>query len=274
MAFSINTNQGALVALQQLTRTNQSLETTQNRISTGLEVAGAEDGAARFAIAQNLRADVGGLNAVQQSLDRTISTVDTAINGAEAVSDLLIQLRELAVGAADAGADDSTRDALNDEFQEVLAQIDSIVDSADFNGSNLLNGSTASVVAINANGSTVFSVAGTDLNLSSLASGALDGAVISQQASAAAAVGNIDTAIGEVNTALSSFGAGQTRLELQQDFTANLRDTLEVGIGNLVDADLARESAQLQALQVQQQLGLQALGIANQAPQSILALFG
>jgi len=274
MAFSVNTNQGALVALQQLTRTNQSLETTQNRISTGLEVAGAEDGAARFAIAQNLRADVGGLNAVQQSLDRTISTVDTAINGAEAVSDLLIQLRELAVGAADAGADDSTRDALNDEFEEVLAQIDSIVDSADFNGSNLLNGSTASVVAINANGSTVFSVAGTDLNLSSLASGALDGATISQQADAAAAVTNIDTAIGEVNTALSSFGAGQTRLELQQDFTASLRDTLEVGIGNLVDADLARESAQLQALQVQQQLGLQALGIANQAPQSILALFG
>ncbi|RMD89688.1 MAG: flagellin, partial [Alphaproteobacteria bacterium] len=94
MAFSVNTNQGALVALQSLSQTNQSLSTTQNRINTGFKVAGAADGAAVFAIAQNLRADVGGLNAVQQSLDRSISVVDVALNAAETISDLLVSLRE------------------------------------------------------------------------------------------------------------------------------------------------------------------------------------
>lgn len=274
MAFSVNTNQGALVALQQLTRTNQSLETTQQRISTGLAVSSAADDAATFAIAQNLRADVGGLNAVQQNLDRSISAVDTAISAAESVSDLLVNLRETAVAASDPGLDATSRTALNDEFQEVLAQIDSIVDSADFNGTNLVNNAAtggASVAAIDSDGGTVFTIAGVDINASALAIAA---SAVDTQTNASAAIAAVDAAITTVNGNLSTFGAGQQRLEIQQDFTSRLRDSLDVGIGNLVDADLARESANLQALQVQQQLGLQALGIANQAPQAILALFG
>ena len=274
MAFSVNTNQGALVALQQLTSTNQSLETTQRRISTGLAVGGAADDAATFAIAQNLRADVGGLNAVQQGLDRSISAVDTAISAAESVSDLLVNLRETAVAASDPGLDADSRTALNDEFQEVLSQIDSIVDSADFNGTNLVDDATStgdSVAAIDSDGGTVFTIAGVDINTSSLSIATEN---VTTQTTAANAITALDAAISTVNSNLSTFGAGQQRLEIQQDFTSNLRDSLDVGIGNLVDADLARESANLQALQVQQQLGLQALGIANQAPQSILALFG
>ncbi len=268
MAFSVNTNQGAFVALQQLSATNKQLSITQNRINTGLKVAGAADGAATFAIAQNIRADVAGLNAVQSSLDRAISAVDVALNAAESVGDLLNQLRETAVAASDAGLDSASRSALQDEFQQVLKQIDSIVSSASFNGTNLVSAAN-SVTAIDSDGNAIFSVQGTALTVSSLG-------VSSTFATATAAqsvVSEIDTAIATVNSALSNLGAGRNRLDLQATFISKLKDTLEVGIGNLVDADLAKESANLQALQVRQQLGLQALSIANQAPGSILALF-
>ena len=269
LAFSVNTNPGALTALKALNSTNQSLSVTQNRINTGFKVAGAADGAAIFAIAQNLRADVSGLGAVQQSLDRSISVVDVALNAAETISDLLVSLRDKAVAASDPGLDSASRSALEDEFQQIRAQIDSTVASADFNGTNLIKASPDSVSAINANGSTVFTITGTDLGAATLGVAS----AFATATAAASAVTTIDTAVTSVNSALSTLGSGQNRLQLQRDFTVNLRDSLEVGIGNLVDADLARESASLQALQVKQQLGLQALGIANQAPSSVLALF-
>ena len=105
MAFSVNTNAGALQALRNLNSTNATLGITQNRINTGLEVASARDGAATFGIAQNLRADIAGLNSVSASLDRALSSIDVALAAGEAVSDLLIDLRELAVAAADTGLD-------------------------------------------------------------------------------------------------------------------------------------------------------------------------
>ena len=268
MAFSVNTNQGAFVALQQLSETNKQLAITQNRINTGLKVASAKDGAATFAIAQNIRADVAGINAVKSSLDRSISAVDVALNAAESISDLLTQLRETAVAASDPGLDSASRSALQDEFQQTLKQIDSIVQSASFNGTNLVSAAN-SVVAIDSDGNAIFSVKGAALTVSSLG-------VSSTFATATAAqsvVGEIDSAIATVNSVLSDLGAGRQRLDLQANFISKLQDTLNVGIGNLVDADLAKESANLQALQVKQQLGLQALSIANQAPGSILALF-
>ncbi len=268
MAFSVNTNQGAFVALQQLSETNKQLAITQNRINTGLKVASAKDGAATFAIAQNIRADVAGINAVKSSLDRSISAVDVALNAAESIADLLTQLRETAVAASDPGLDSQSRSALQDEFQQTLKQIDSIVQSASFNGTNLVSAAN-SVVAIDSDGNAIFSVQGAGLTVSDLG-------VSSTFATATAAqsvVGEIDSAVATVNNVLSDLGAGRQRLDLQATFISKLQDTLNVGIGNLVDADLAKESANLQALQVKQQLGLQALSIANQAPGSILALF-
>lgn len=269
MAFSVNTNQGAFIALQNLNQTNRGLAQTQNRINTGLAVAGASDGAATFAIAQGLRADVGGLNAVQGSLDRSISAVDVALNAAESISSLLIDLRETATSAADPGLDGDSRSALEDEFQQVLAQIDSIIASAEFNGTNMIDKSPATVVAIDGDGQSVFAVDGTDL--SGMTS--TIGSSFASASAAASIVSRIESQAKSLNEFLSNLGAGQNRLELQSEFTSKLRDTLEIGIGNLVDADLARESANLQALQVRQQLGLQALGIANQAPGAILSLF-
>lgn len=279
MAFSVNTNAGAFVALQSLNTTNAALNTTQNRISTGLAVGSARDGASTFAIAQNIRADVAGLNASSQGLDRARSALDVAINAAEATSDLLIEARELATAAKDETLDTVSRDALNDEFTEIIGQIQSINNSASFNGTNLVGdqATPTSVQAIDADGNSVFSIAGVDLSTAAaglnIAASTIDSGGVTAVTNADAAFTAIEAAITTVNGALSDFGAGFQRLEIQADFTTRLKDTLEVGIGNLVDADLARESANLQALQVRQQLGLQALSIANQAPGSVLALF-
>lgn len=273
MAFSVNTNEQALNALRQLNTTTNRLSETQQRINTGLEVGSAKDNAAIFAIAQNLRADRAGLSAVQGSLDRALSSVDVALAAGQAVSDLLIDMRELAVASADTGLDTLSRTALNDEFEQLRDQITVIIDNAEFNGINAVGGPSpdAIVAIINDDASSTFSIAAQDLSLG--------GSIVSITATetivqtAAATVTDLDTSLESVNSALSRLGAGARRLELQREFVGQLDDVIDVGIGNLVDANLAEESADLQALQVQQQLGLQALTIANQAPQSILSLF-
>ena len=272
MAFSVNTNAGALIALQNLNATSQSLNVTQTRINTGLEVAGAKDNSAIFAIAQTLRADVAGLNAVSQSLDRAISTSDVAIAAGEAVSDLLIELKELAVAAGDNGIDTDSRTALNNDYQQLTSQIAAIVSNAEFNGINAVGGTDSIVAITDADATSAGQIALSAVTLTLAALG-LSGLSIGTNGAASSALSAIDGAISDVNTALSVLGAGAKRLEIQKSFTTKLSDAIEIGIGNLVDADLAKESADLQSLQVKQQLGLQALSIANQAPSSVLSLF-
>ncbi|GER00504.1 flagellin [Iodidimonas gelatinilytica] len=409
MAFSVNTNAGALEALRQLVGTNQSLDVTQSRINTGLKVQSAADDPANFSIAQNLRGQVKGFDAVRSSLDRATSTVDVAIAAAETISDLLIDMRETTIAAADSGIDSASRRALSDEFSRLLEQINSVVSQANFNGTNIvdpsltritaLTGTEVTVNDLNADSvvdpgeaslSNVIAINGRDLTTSGLgiqvnsfeidpavgydidvdsldviaenlgdrdfvnalvASGNPAGIVdvttnpasfdfsgatfnsgaagpstgdetlsfslggqtftvtgnFADQAAATAALEadfslatpaapftvtstpadnfssniraeqalvDVDSALDTVNSVLAEFGAAARQLELSSNFTTRLSDELQVGIGNLVDADLARESASLQALQVKQQLGLQALSIANSNPQSILALFG
>ncbi|WP_417461875.1 flagellin [Kordiimonas sp.] len=274
MAFSVNTNAGAFAALQNLSKTSSSLQNTQSSINTGLKVSSAKDDAATFAIAQKLRGDVAGLNAVKSSLDRATSTVDVAIAAGEAVSDLLIELKEKAVAAKDSGLDTASRTSLNNDFSQLRSQITSIVSNAEFNGSNVVNSSGDAVVAItNDTGSNVISIAAQDLSVGG-ANVTLTGTQsIGTETAAALVVTAIESSIANVNDALSALGSGAKRIELQRSFVDKLSDTIEVGIGNLVDADLAKESANLQALQVKQQLGLQALSIANQAPSTVLGLF-
>jgi flagellin len=273
MAFSVNTNAGAFAALQNLNSTSSNLNTVQSRINTGLKVASAKDNAAVFSIAQKLRGDVSGLNAVKSSLDRALSTIDVAVAAGEAVSDLLIEMKEKAVAAKDAGLDTASRTALNDEFTQLRAQITSIVSNAEFNGTNAVDGSNAIVAITNDDGSNTISIPAQDLALSGTTVTVSSATAIDTSANASAAVDLIEASISNVNTSLSALGAGAKRLELQKEFVGKLSDTIEVGIGNLVDADLAKESASLQALQVKQQLGLQALSIANQAPSTVLGLF-
>lgn len=274
MAFSINTNAGALSALRNLNVTTGELEGVQNNINTGLRISSAKDNAAVFAIAQKLRADLRGFNAVKQSLDRSISTADIAMTAASSISDLLIEMKEKAVAAADVGLDTVSRDALTEDFEQLRNQITTIVSNATFNGTNLIDSSADLIVAItNPDASQTITIAHENLtlgggNITITATQSINTATL-----AAAAVTALSSSLDNVNSVLTRFGAGAKALELQRNFADKLADAIEVGIGNLVDADLAKESAKLQALQVKQQLGVQALSIANQAPQTVLQLF-
>ncbi|MBL4788060.1 MAG: flagellin [Kordiimonadaceae bacterium] len=274
MAFSVNTNAGAFAALQNLNKTTNQLGALQTQINTGLKVASAKDDAATFAIAQTLRGDVAGLNAVKGSLDRASSTLDVALAAGEAVSDLLIELKEKAVAAKDSGLDTASRTSISADFVQLRDQITSIVNNAEFNGQNAVKSSGTAIVAItNDDGSNTITVAAQDLSLGGGKVTLAATESVGTAALASAAVTKIEASILNVNTSLSALGSGSNRLDLQRTFVDSLSDNIEVGIGNLVDADLARTSADLQALQVKQQLGLQALSIANQAPGTVLSLF-
>lgn len=274
MAFSINTNASALSALQNLNKTGVQLNEVQTAINTGLKVASAKDNGATYAIAQQLRADISGLNAARASIDRALSTIDVAIAAGEAVSDLLIEMKEKAVAAKDQGLDTSSRNSLNNDFAQLRDQITSIVTNAEFNGTNVVDDSNTSIVAItNDDGSNNITIGSQDLTLAGTIVAISAGSTISTAGAASTSVSALEASIDNVNESLSALGAGANRLELQSGFVSQLSDAIEVGIGNLVDADMAKESANLQALQVKQQLGLQALSIANQAPNAVTSLF-
>ncbi|MFZ5608512.1 MAG: flagellin [Pseudomonadota bacterium] len=275
MSMSINTNSSALNALQNLNITNRDLDKTQLRVNTGLEVRNAKDNAAVYAIAQNLRANKQGLEAVKQSLDRSISAVDIALAASEAIADILIQMKEKVVAAADAGLDAQSRSALQEDFNSLRDQITTMVNNAEFNGINLIDGNGDQVSAIvNANATQNISIAHQSLSLgsSNISLGAASTFTTATEAQSLISV--IDSSIKNVSSVMTVLGAGSRSMELQRLFVNKLSDTIETGIGNLVDADLARESARLQALQVKQRLGVQALSIANSQPQVILGLFG
>lgn len=275
MATTVNTNVGAMVALQNLNRTSKDLEQVQQRINTGLRVASAKDNGGVFAIAQNMRSEVGGLNAVQQSLDRALSVVDVAISAGTAISDILIEMKEKAVAASDVSLDTSSRNALNEDFKALRDQIKTIVTNAKFNGINLTDGSlTNGVRALaNADGSAYITVASEDMSLSGSIVSLTSTSQIDTATNASAAITTVETSLQNVNESLARLGTGAKKLEIHKTFVSKLSDSLRGGIGNLVDADLAQESARLQSLQVKQQLGIQALSIANSAPQMLLGLF-
>ena len=275
MTNSVHTNTSAAIALQNLTRTNERLGDVQSRISTGLKVQGAKDNAAIWAIAQQQRADVGALSAVKQSLDRATSIADVALSAGESVSDLLNQLKEKVVAAKDSSLKTQSRELLNADFQALLKAIASAVDNAAFDGGNILNGSLTTGIRFlaNADASSFVTLSAKDLTLGgSIIELALSDSLLTLTG-ATQALTRLDNSIGQLNAALGEIGAQAKQIEAHNTFVTKLVDTLESGIGNLVDADLAKESARLQALQVQQQLGAQSLSIANQAPQIILSLF-
>jgi flagellin len=286
MGFSVNTNIGAMAALQSLNETTKGLGQTQNRINTGLNVASTKDDSAKYAIAQKLRGDIGGLSAVTSSLSRAKSTVDVAVAGAEQVSDLVNQMKSKATEASDAGLDTKSRTAIGSDLVALKKQINSIVSSSDFNGTNLLKSDTGSTGKVSAlmstTGSSTLDVANVDLEADATTAMGASGTDttltdLSNATTGAAAATTLATKLGtffdSVNTKLSTLGSAARQVDGQMSFVSKLSDAITGGIGNLVDADLAKESAKLQALQVKQQLGVQALSIANQAPQSITSLF-
>jgi flagellin len=275
MTISVQTNAPALLALENLNKTAADLAQTQNIISTGMAVSSAKDNASVWAIAQGQRADIGALAAVTTGLNRATSIADVAGAAGQSISDLLIQLRQKVVGAMDPSLDPTSRQALNSDYKSILNQITDVVNTATFDGANILNGS------IGANIQFLADATGAAFITLSVKNMTLGGAIITLGATSTigtitAATANLpllDSSISKVDQALGDIGAQAKAISNHTTFVAKLSDVLTTGVGNLVDADMAKESARLQALQVQQQLGIQALSIANAAPQSILSLF-
>lgn len=270
---SVNTNTGAMIALQSLNAINSEYAQVQRRIATGLKISSAKDNPAIWAIAQNMRSESKSLDAVKSSLQRGQSIVNTALTAGESISDILSQMKEKALAATESGLTTATKQALNDEYVALRKQIDTITLGASFDGVNLISaGSTGKIRALaNTKASANIDIDHIDLSttgtaISSTLTGLLGGVGSSDIAA-------IDAAIQRVSSALSKFGVGAKSLDRHLEMSAKLQDTIDAGIGNLVDADLGKESARLKALEVKQQLAIQALRIANQTPSLLLSLF-
>ena len=274
MAMSVHTNEAALVALQNLTKTASALSDVQNRISTGLSINSAKDNASVWAIAQGQRADIGSLGAVKMSLDRATSIADVASTAGSTISDLLVQMKEKVVAAMDPSIDTASRTALDSDFKSILRQIVQVVQNANFDGANMLDGSVPQIKFIaNAQANSFITLSSQNLSLGGSVITVPSTASLSTITLATAVLAQLTTSISNTNQALGNLGSQSKQITNHATFVSKLTDQLTAGVGNLVDADLAKESARLQALQVQQQLGTQALSIANQAPQVILQLF-
>ena len=274
MSFSVNTNTGAQVALQYLNATQGQLDMTQSRINSGLKVASAKDDGAIYAIAQNQRGAVAGYASVINSINNGSSAIDVALSAGQSISDLLIQMKQKALASADSSLDTSSRQALNANFTALRDQVSTIVKNAVFNGFNLVDGSTTKITALaSADGSRRITTDAQNMKLSGSVVTLTSTGTISTQAKASTLVATIQASLTNVNSALAKLSSGAAKFSIQATFAQKLSDTLTQGIGNLVDANMAQESARLQSLQVKQQLGVQALSIANQAPQTILSLF-
>ena len=270
---SVNTNTGAMIALQSLNAINVEYAQVQRRISTGLKIGGPKDNPAIWAIAQNMRAESKSLDAVMSSLQRGQSIVDTALTAGETISDILSQMKEKALAATEAGLSTASRQALNDEYVALRRQIDLVASNASFDGVNLISaGSTGNIRALaNTKASATIDIDHVDL---SSTGAAVSGTLATLMGGVTSAdIVALETSFQKVSAALSKLGVGAKSLDRQLEMSAKLQDTYDSGIGNLVDADMAKESARLKALEVKQQLAIQALRIANQAPSMLLALF-
>lgn len=270
---SVNTNTGAMIALQSLNAINSEYAQVQRRISTGLKIASAKDNPAIWAIAQNMRGESKSLDAVMSSLQRGQSIVDTALTAGESISDILSQMKEKALAATEDGLSTATRQALSDEYVALRKMINTVAANASFDGVNLISaGSTGNIRALaDTRANSSIDVDHIDLSttgtaISSTLTGLMGGV-------ATADIDAIDAAIQKVSSALSKFGVGAKSLDRHLDMISKRQDTIDAGIGNLVDADLAKESARLKSLEVKQQLAIQALRIANQTPSLLLSLF-
>ena len=304
---SILTNVSAMTALQTLSRTTTSLYETQNRISTGLRINSASDNAGYWAIAATMRSDVAGFNAITDALGLGLGMVGTAIEANDKLIELFDDIKEQVVNALNPVGDKAK---YNDAVQQLKANVQTIINSASFSGGNLLDGSINDVggaggplqvlASLVRSGATVtpeyitFDPATSHYSDNAGAAGLL---LQTQGGGAAAMVANgilhadftfdnttvqadLEDALAEVEAVIAltqtigtSLGALEMRMQNQQNFMTSLIDSTERGIGVLVDADMNEESSRLKALQVQQQLGIESLNIANAEPQNILALF-
>ncbi|KIC58997.1 flagellin [Brevundimonas nasdae] len=270
MATSINTNYGAAVALQNLNATNAMLERTQNRVSTGLKVGSAKDNGAIYAIATTQRANMGAMDAVRNSLQRGQSIVDVALAAGDTITAALEEMKSLAVSIQSSVAGSAAETSYLADFNALGKEIDAALKGATFDGVNLWNTTTATNITTNVSGGTYQIGFGTT---DKAAAAPITAVSAGTAARAGATTAIVDAAITEITADLAMIGTQSKSVGRQLTFVNKLQDSTEAGIGNLVDADLAKESAKLTALQTKQQLGVQALSIANQGSSILLSLF-
>ena len=275
---SILTNNAATSALSALRSINNNLDQTQNRISSGLKVASGKDNAAFFSISESLKSDSGIFNSINDSLTLTKNSISTARLGAETVVDLVNQFSERVAFAQ--GGSDSIRVSVQAELDELAARISTTISQATFNGEDLVNSSSAVTVVTGITRSSAGSVSTTtitfdqqDLGAIQSALAAIDLTTSSTTALLAADLTAVTTQLTAATDSATSLGIAEKSIETQQTFLTELSDRLDSSVGAIVDANLEKEAARLQSLQVQQQLASQSLSIANQAPQNILSLF-
>lgn len=301
---SVNTNLGAMVALQSLNRTNEEMAATQKRISTGFRVADARDDGAAFAVAERIRGDLAATASANQQLGGVKGLLDTTRTGLQKVSTALQEVKATVVKLSDSNITESQRKQYMASLKETFSQIKNFIADTRYNGDSMLVTAAAAfgntTTAAKALGTvrTVRNGEGGDYSFAKIATAGIngqagfaaltslglkpDGSVVAgttltaalQQFSAALTTGGaVNAAIDNTLTALNNLGSYSRFVDSQITFNKARMDAQEAGLGALIDADLAKESARLQSLQIRQQLGAQALSIANQAPQVLLSLF-
>lgn len=276
---SVNTNIGAMTALQSLNRTNDALSEVQKRISTGYRVSDAKDDGGAFAVAQTVRSDTASLTAVNEQLGGLRGLVDVSLTALEQVSKTMIEVRSVLTRLADGTITGEARDQYNQQYAQLRDQVTNFLDDADYFGRNLLTGtSPADDVVTLRSESAVTADLYTLAALGPIANFLVMAGPFNTDADARTALdpatGDFAAINGAINDAMNRLGSDARYVDAQIRYNGSKLDAMEAGLGKLIDADLAKESARLQALQIRQQLGTQTLSIANQAPQFLLSLFG
>lgn len=271
---SILTNNSAMVALQTLKSVNMNLAKTQDMISTGRAIATAKDNSAIFAISKVMESDVAGFSAVSDALSLGESTVAVASAGAEQITNILNDIKEKVVAATGENVDNAK---IQNDVDELINQVNSIISASQFNGANLLNTAGGDITVLSsldrAAGGAVTAVDITVASVDFEANLDLSDIDVSSSTAADGSLANIEVHIQTAVDGAAALGASAKRINDQNQFVSKVVDAMKSGIGALVDANMEEASARLQALQVQQQLATQSLSIANQAPQAILQLF-
>ena len=277
MSFnSVNTNAQAVFALQSLNKTNAELAGVQKRVSTGFRVADARDDGGAYAVAQSVRSDVAGITAVNEQLGGVKGLLQTTFAALGRVSDTMKQARAALTRLADSSLSAEQFTQYTNQYTALKKQMDGFLADAKYNGRSLLSANAASatntdnIVTIQNEEGTQFTILAVERATLELAAAPADA---EEAINALASTGDYTTVETALSSALNQFGTDMQYVENQIGFNSDKIDALNAGVGALVDADLAKESAKLQALQTRQQLGIQTLGLANQGPQVLLSLF-
>lgn len=272
--ISVNTNLAAMAAIQNLNRTSMDLQKTQSAISTGKKVANVRDNGAVWVIANKMATDVQSYSRVRESNERAKAILDTGIAAGEGIMELLNEMKAKALAATQPGLSTASQSALAADFAQLRDQITTVIGNASFDGTNMVKATPDGAIALgDASGGNSITIAGADLNLGGSIVSVTATAALDTTANATTALSQVNNSITALGTQLATWGAGAKRIEVHRVFVGKLQDALTTGIGSLVDADLSAESAKLQSLQVKQQLGIQALSIANSGTQFALGLF-